>query len=67
MAVNNSQAPQGDALQIDFDTYDAPLFVPPGKLDADQYMADDLDGVTESLFGSGNMSYAILQQDLHFV
>ena len=31
------------------------------KLDADQYSADDLDGATESLFGSGNMAYASLQ------
>ena len=31
------------------------------KLDADQYAADDIDGVTESLFGSGNMAYASLQ------
>ncbi|MEM7618589.1 MAG: Hpt domain-containing protein [Pseudomonadota bacterium] len=28
---------------------------------ADQYVAEDLDGVTESLFGSGNMAYASLQ------
>lgn len=35
--------------------------MPAGKLDADQYMAEDLDGVTESVFGSGNVSYASLQ------
>lgn len=35
--------------------------VAPSKLDADQYMADDLDGVTESLFGSGNLAHASLQ------
>lgn len=35
--------------------------IPAGKLDADQYAADDIDGVTESIFGSGNMAYASLQ------
>ena len=30
-------------------------------LDADNYMADDLDGITESLFGSGNLNYLLLQ------
>lgn len=34
---------------------------PVGKLDADQYSAIDLDGVTEGVFGSGNMAYASLQ------
>ena len=37
------------------------IITTPKKLDADQYSVDDLDGVTESLFGSGNMAYAILQ------
>ncbi len=31
------------------------------KLDADEYAAEDIDGVTESLSGSGNMGYASLQ------
>jgi hypothetical protein len=31
------------------------------RLDADQYIAIDLDGATESLAGSGNLSYAALQ------
>ncbi len=35
--------------------------IPTNKLDADQYAADDSDGVTESLFGSGNIGYASLQ------
>ncbi len=33
----------------------------PGKLDADHYSAEDSHGATESLFGSGNLSYASLQ------
>lgn len=40
---------------------DGALVNPVNKLDADHYMAEDLDGVTESVFGSGNMSYASLQ------
>ena len=43
------------------DSLDIPLTISTSKLDADQYSADDLDGVTESLFGSGNMAYASLQ------
>lgn len=31
------------------------------KLDADLYTAGDLDGITESLFGSGNLNYLLLQ------
>ncbi len=31
------------------------------RLDADEYWADDLDGGTESVFGSGNVAYAVLQ------
>ena len=31
------------------------------KLDADDYYAEDLDGVTENLFGSGNLNYLIMQ------
>lgn len=30
-------------------------------LDADNYLANDLDGITESLFGSGNLNYLLLQ------
>ena len=38
----------------------APLTVT-RKLDADQYYAEDLDGVTEGLFGSGNLNYLSMQ------
>ncbi len=44
-----------------FEGSNTPIVIPASKLDADQYSADDLDGVTESLFGSGNMAYASLQ------
>lgn len=37
------------------------VIIPANKLDADQYSAQDLDGVTEGLFSSGNMAYASLQ------
>lgn len=43
------------------DDIDTPLVIPVNKLDADQYSAEDIDGVTESIFGSGNMAYASLQ------
>lgn len=39
----------------------AELLMPSGRLDADNYNAEDLDGVTESLFGSGNLNYLTLQ------
>lgn len=44
---------ENEITQID--DLDVPLVVPTHKLDADQYSADDIDGVTEGLFGSGNM------------
>ncbi len=50
---------ENEITQID--DLDVPLVVPTHKLDADQYSADDIDGVTEGLFGSGNMAYASLQ------
>lgn len=37
------------------------FIMPASRLDADHYAVDDLDGVTEGLFGSGNVSYASLQ------
>ena len=37
------------------------LNAPVSKLDADQYSAEDIDGVTESLFGSGNLNYLMMQ------
>lgn len=50
-----------NAVQMQPDVTDAPLAIPAGRLDADQYSAEDLDGVTESIFGSGNMAYASMQ------
>jgi hypothetical protein len=40
---------------------DMTFMVPAGKLDADEYSAEDLDGVTESLLGSGNLNFLSLQ------
>ena len=48
-------------IETNLDMSDMTIAIPTKKLDADQYSADDLDGVTESLFGSGNMAYASLQ------
>lgn len=54
---------QSDATesQQQLDFFSAPLTMPAGKLDADEYFAEDMDGVTESLFGSGNLSFLSLQ------
>lgn len=57
---NEDMAPQFQPGVLDMGV-DAPVNLPVGRLDADQYSADDLDGVTESVFGSGNMAYASLQ------
>lgn len=54
---NDGIGKQGNAN----DLLDMPLIIPTNRLDADQYSADDLDGVTESVFGSGNLAYASLQ------
>lgn len=51
-------AGQNNQIDIQDESF---ITIPANKLDADQYSADDLDGVTESLFGSGNMAYASLQ------
>lgn len=54
--ATTEQAPAADAMAgIEIS------FAPAGKLDADFYNADDLDGITESLFGSGNLNYMMLQ------
>lgn len=50
-----------NAIQTEMDLMDPSMVVPVSKLDADQYSADDIDGTTESIFGSGNMAYASLQ------
>lgn len=50
-AVNADNALAGESI----------IYIPAGKLDADQYMVSDLDGVTESLFGSGNMNFLMMQ------
>lgn len=50
-----------ESSQAQNNDVDPPIIIPASKLDADQYSADDLDGITESVFGSGNMAYASLQ------
>ncbi|MEZ5814455.1 MAG: hypothetical protein R3E13_07025 [Alphaproteobacteria bacterium] len=61
MVVKNQDIKTEYVTNIQFDTLETPLVIPTGKLDADQYSADDLDGVTESVFGSGNLAYGALQ------
>lgn len=43
------------------DVFFVDAVIPQKKLDADQYSAEDIDGVTENLFGSGNMNVLFLQ------
>lgn len=62
MATENSSAPQADnmpAIETGSALPDSPVAT--HVLDADNYMAEDLDGITESLFGSGNLNYLLLQ------
>lgn len=49
------------ATQTSLETFNAFLNAPVTKLDADEYMAKDIDGVTESLLGSGNMNFLMMQ------
>lgn len=49
------------AMQTASDTFNAFLNAPVTKLDADEYMAIDLYGVTEGLAGSGNMNFLMMQ------
>lgn len=62
MATDNTMLPNADtAPQIETGTALPDSIIPTHKLDADNYMAEDLDGITESLFGSGNLNYLLLQ------
>lgn len=49
------------AMQSTLDTFNAFLNAPVRKLDADEYLANDIDGVTESLLGSGNLNFLMMQ------
>ena len=59
--MSNKKPLPEDNVEAPLDNVDSPIVIPTNKLDADEYSADDLDGVTESVFGSGNLSYASLQ------
>jgi hypothetical protein len=48
-------------MHIDEMALDKVDVAPANKLDAEHYTAEDLDGITEGLFGSGNVSHASLQ------
>lgn len=49
------------ATQTSLDLFNSFLNAPVSKLDADEYMVHDIHGVTESLMGSGNMNFLMLQ------
>ncbi|PZQ46654.1 MAG: hypothetical protein DI551_04700 [Micavibrio aeruginosavorus] len=56
--------PIGEAtqsMQSSLDSFSNFLNAPLRKLDADEYMANDLDGVTESATGSGNLNFLMMQ------
>lgn len=48
-------------VQAQQDAFASFMATPVTKLDADQYLVSDLDGVTEGLFGSGNMNFLMMQ------
>ncbi len=48
-------------LQQNMDSLLSPIVIPASKLDADQYVAEDLDGGTENMFGSGNLNFLMMQ------
>jgi|GEM_PF-1343004 len=62
MATENPTHPQAnDIPAVETGSALPDSAVPTHVLDADNYMAEDLDGITESLFGSGNLNYLLLQ------
>lgn len=61
MTTDKGVSPADSMVLTAQDILSAPLITPSHKLDADQYMAEDIDGVTESVFGSGNMNFLMLQ------
>lgn len=47
--------------EVHADAFKSFIAMPVTKLDADQYLVNDLDGVTDGLFGSGNMNFLMMQ------
>lgn len=63
-ATDFSNAPMPEetpATQTSLDLFNSFLNAPVTKLDADEYVALDQDGVTEGLIGSGNMNFLMMQ------
>ena len=48
-------------METSMDQFSSFLYAPVRKLDADEYTANDLDGVTESATGSGNLNFLMMQ------
>ena len=63
MAVKDNQGTANDSglTQEQIDYLAIMNDVPVARLNADMYAADDLDGATEGLTGSGNLNYLVLQ------
>ncbi len=59
--ANSSLTETMQPMQTTLDQFNAFITAPPRKLDADEYMANDLDGSTEGILGSGNLNFLMLQ------
>jgi hypothetical protein len=57
----NSSFENTSIVQAQQDAFASFMAIPVTKLDADQYLVADLDGITEGLFGSGNMNFLMMQ------
>lgn len=55
--AQNNSSPDNLGFKDYFDIYHSPKH----RLDADQYYAEDIDGISEGLYGSANIVYAGLQ------
>ncbi len=59
--IINTTSADASSVQLQAEAFNNFLAMPTTKLDADQYLVSDLDGVTEGLFGSGNMNFLMMQ------
>lgn len=60
-AINIPISRTDDTMNTSLDQFSTFLYAPVRKLDADEYTANDLDGVTESATGSGNLNFLMMQ------
>src|SRR5262245_46580548 len=60
-AIDLSSTQTNQTMETSLDQFSNFLSAPVRKLDADEYTANDLDGVTESATGSGNLNFLMMQ------